>query len=715
MGTNIPIVAIISGGNIDAMLYSTEKCVTGKRPVFAAWFGNFFEPYFSDQVAVERGLRDLQELGMNSVVLDSKLWSDFTRFFQTGEQSQYVAMQNFIREQCAKHGLGLSFLALFAIGDNLYPDIYDHPPEFVEQPVDFWGKPFRGYRHWSNQQLAAHVGHTLNLYRHIAKDSAAQAVDADGAERLPFYFYHSPVFAPSFDADGRRHYLDWLKQQYTIDELNIRYGVNFKSIDDLQPADYWVHPDASEEVCRHVPDEADYAANNQVLLKYADNQRFKHQVMRDYFRKLLGELRRREPRFYFYAGLSQWKYFFNDFIHIQNRGWDLWDMGQLFDSPTFITMPVDTNGDVEPYIVPTELAMLRSAASDRDFVAALFIGRYIYNDLYAVCSPAEILASVFGAGGTDLYFYGYNGLDDGGNFGKWLPEQKASLKHGLDWFAAVREIAGRRIKTKDAAILFPLASYNLSAHDTDRQRYAAFRQDLLGWNKQLADNGINPDILHPMQIKAGSLDGYKILIIPSDPLYRFMRDEELESRLREFVTNGGVLLHSPLSAAHNAFQLTAQPHEADSIQWEGKIITPSPVFISYADGEPHATYIGNGAIAYAVQQIGRGQLHSFGFDYGYGYTAREHLPVPRKYKKEAHYPLTIINRSPVEKLLAELHLGQDRKRGVETIPFANGTLTINHTPYTVNTPATGKHHSTFASFDGTRLPGHHAVFLTHDR
>ncbi len=170
------------------MLYSIEKCVSGKRPAYMAWFGNFFEPYFSSERAVDQGLLDLRELGINSVVLDSKLWSDFSRHFRTGELSPYVKMQKYISDKCNDYGLGVSFLALFAIGDNLYPEIYDHPPEFVDQPVDFWGRPYRGYRHWSSRQMDEHVRHCLELYRFIARDAQQKQSTKPARSDCPFIF-----------------------------------------------------------------------------------------------------------------------------------------------------------------------------------------------------------------------------------------------------------------------------------------------------------------------------------------------------------------------------------------------------------------------------------------------------------------------------------------------------------------------------------------------
>jgi hypothetical protein len=694
------------------MLTSIEKCVSGKRPAYMAWFGNFFEPYFSSEQAVDEGLRDLRDLGLNSIVLDSKLWSDFTRYFRTGEESPYVRMQNYIADQCQELGLGVSFLALFAIGDNLHPEIYDHPPEFVDQPVDFWRRPYRGYRHWSPRQMDAHLRHCLDLYAYIARGAAARAVDEAGRERLPFYFYHSPIFAPSFDEDGRACYLEWLGRNYTIAQVNARYGTAFRGFDAMAATDYWVYPDHAEEARRYLPTTADYDERSPAVLKYADNQRFKQEVMSRYFAEITRRLREKEPRFYLYAALSQWKYFFSDFVHIQNRGWDLWQLGPSFDSPSFITLPVDHHGNVEPYVVPCEMAMLRSAAHDRDFVGSLFLGRYMANDIYAVCSPSEVVASAFGAGATELYFYGYNGLDDGGNFGKWGAPEKASLRRALDWFANVREQAGRRKKMRTVAILFPYASYTLSAFHTDRDRYAALRGDFLGWYRQFADHGLSPDVLHPSQVKAGDLRGYRYLVVPADPHYWAMPDPELEAEVRAFVENGGILLHGVSEFAEKALGFSSRHHVADSFGWEEKIVTGSAEFVAYDSGEIQARYLQDGLAAYVSRRHGRGEVHSFGFHYGYAYGAKEHLPVPRRYKKENHYPLTIAARTPVDALLERSSVSLGRNRGIEVILFERGTLKINHTPYTFAMESTGSGGiSTFEAFDGLHLPGRHAAFI----
>jgi len=302
------------------------------RPYAAAWFGNFFEPYYSDRDAVDHGLADLKAMGFNCVVLDSKLWADFSSFFKGGSASDYVAMQQYIVERCRVLGLGVTFLALYNCGDNLYPDIYPHPPEFVNPPRDRDGKPLRGYRHWCNEQMAAQVAHCLDLYDKLAGAAAAKALDEDGNERLPFYFYHSPAFCPSFDENGQQHYLDWLSSQYDVETLNARYDCDFRSWCEVKHGDVWHGIDPSD-----VPGAEDYANRSPTLRMFADNQRYRYAVMGEFMAKITAELRRCEPRFYIYACLTQWKLLFTDWIPIHSRGLDPWVMGRLLDSPMCCT------------------------------------------------------------------------------------------------------------------------------------------------------------------------------------------------------------------------------------------------------------------------------------------------------------------------------------------------------------------------------------------
>lgn len=116
-------------------------------------------------------MREIADMGFNSIILDSKLWEDFTRFFETGEASPYVAMQQYMIEEAKKCGLGINFLTLFYNGDNLYPHIRDSAPDLLHPVTGRDGKPFRGYRHWDLAQTEAMAVHTERLYRLLAKDA----------------------------------------------------------------------------------------------------------------------------------------------------------------------------------------------------------------------------------------------------------------------------------------------------------------------------------------------------------------------------------------------------------------------------------------------------------------------------------------------------------------------------------------------------------------
>ncbi|WP_010168678.1 hypothetical protein [Candidatus Epulonipiscium viviparus] len=94
-------------------------------------------------------------MGFNTISLDSKLSDDFVNFYAGGEPSQYIKGQRYLADACAREGMGLTYLALFNGGDNLYPDIRDYPPTFIDQPRQKNGNLIRGYRHWSTAQQDA--------------------------------------------------------------------------------------------------------------------------------------------------------------------------------------------------------------------------------------------------------------------------------------------------------------------------------------------------------------------------------------------------------------------------------------------------------------------------------------------------------------------------------------------------------------------------------
>jgi hypothetical protein len=306
------------------------------RPHFSLWFGNFFEPYFSDHKKVEAGMREIAEMGFNSIILDSKLWEDFTHFFETGEASPYVAMQQFMVAEAQKCGLGINFLSLFYNGDNLYPHIRDSAPDLLHPVIGRDGKPFRGYRHWDKEQIEAMAVHTQRLYDLLAKDAAIKAQDENGETRIPCYFYHSPGIMPSFDEDGRRVYVDWLRRFYHDDiaAMNRLYGTAYASFDEPTMEELW--PEMTAE---------DYRSGTPRMWVHRDNMLFRQDIMDDFYADLCARVRDRIPGIYLYDCLSQWKYLLPDWVEISERGLDIWRLGKHLDCPSFYTLPAEARSD----------------------------------------------------------------------------------------------------------------------------------------------------------------------------------------------------------------------------------------------------------------------------------------------------------------------------------------------------------------------------------
>ena len=191
-----------------------------KTPFISIWFGNFFEPFYSDYEATRRGIAEVADLGFNSINLDSKAWEDFFARYRGEPASQYVAMHEFMMAEMAKLGLDYTCLALYLCGDNLYPNIRDVPPVRGEEPVRPNGQPMGTYKYWSPKAQATMVEHVRGLLKLYGKGMRR---NADGKIIMQTMF--EPIPKPSFDAEGRQKYLSWLEKKYggEIQKINSRY------------------------------------------------------------------------------------------------------------------------------------------------------------------------------------------------------------------------------------------------------------------------------------------------------------------------------------------------------------------------------------------------------------------------------------------------------------------------------------------------------------
>src|SRR2546421_835981 len=204
-----------------------------KNPFISIWFGNFFEPFYSDRDAVRRGIADVAALGFTTINLDSKPWEDFFARYRGEPASPYVAMQEFMMQEAAARGLDYTHLALYLCGDNLYPTIRDVPPVRGEEPVRPNGEPMGTYKYWSpraQQTMVEHVRGLLKLY------GAGMRRRPGSPPRIIMQTMFEPIPKPSFDTDGRQRYLAWLETRYhgEITKLNERYGLAAKSFIELR-------------------------------------------------------------------------------------------------------------------------------------------------------------------------------------------------------------------------------------------------------------------------------------------------------------------------------------------------------------------------------------------------------------------------------------------------------------------------------------------------
>lgn len=650
-----------------------------QRPFLSIWFGNFFEPFYSNSKATREGIADCANLGFNSINLDSKPWEDFFARYHGGKASQYVKMHEFMMAEAAKHGMDYTCLALYLCGDNLYPNIRSVPPVRGEEPVRPNGLPMGTYKYWSPKAQATMVEHVKGLLKLYGKGMRRTA---DG--RIIMQTMFEPIPKPSFDTEGKEKYLAWLEKFYDGDiaNLNKRYALKAKSFASLKPSQYWLRPEELNWVGCARPTADDFAKRTPDFWRWFDNQTHLAEVLQDYLATMKKQWSALPDKVCIEPQLHQWGYFFNPPGQIDwqtgQRALDIYKCAQHVDRVLFISAPLNAENRADAMALSVEGSIQRNANSHRPFTGGLYLGRHVNGDIYRVVPPAEAIATHVANGAKGLHIYGYSGLDDGGVMFKMDSLFKESLRAGNEWAARVMPLL-EAPRAKEVALLFPaeMSLYEPLEVDTEGRH----RMDLLGWYSQFTDLGWHVDIVHPDQVASGVLKDYEHLVVPTNSLYDLGDNAALEAAVKRFVSAGGSVFHGPhCELAKSAFGITEQEIPFDCLDWDEDIIPHGWSTVAFRSGTAIAKYIQSGKTGIAKTKFDKGSVYSFGFQYGYAFCRRTMPIVPPQYGKREMHPIVLLAKTPVEKLAGVSPLALMKPiKGVEFARFGKNKLVIvNH-------------------------------------
>jgi hypothetical protein len=644
------------------------------------WFGNFFEPFYSDRESVRRGIAEAAELGFTTINLDSKAWEDFFARYRGEAASPYVAMQEFMMQEAAARGLDYTHLALYLCGDNLYPTIRDVPPVRGEESVRPNGELMGTYKYWSPRAQQTMVDHVRGLLKLYGKGMRRRA---GSPPRIIMQTMFEPIPKPSFDAEGKRRYLRWLEEYCAGDiaRLNQRYGIAAKSFGALAPAEYWLRPEELNWVDCARPTAEDFARRTPDFNRWIDNQTYLADELEEYLATMKKHWRKLEPALFIEPVLHQWGYFFNPpgqtMWQTGQRALDIYCVAPHVDGVLFIAAPLNAENRADAMALSLEGSIMRGANAGRPFTAGLYLGRHVNGDIYRVVPPAEAIGTLVASGATSFHVYGYSGLDDGGVLYRMDDAFKDSLRAGNHWAAEVIPLLDQP-RSKDVALLFPaeMSLYEPLEVDTEGRH----RMDLLGWYAQFADLGYHVDILHPTQIAAGALTGYKHLVVPHNSLYDLGDNTALEEAVKKFVTGGGTVFHGPhCELARRALDIEEDAIAFDCIKWREELIPHGWSTVAYRGGMSLGSYIQSGASAIAQTDLGAGHVFSFGFQYGHSYSRRTMPIVPANYGRREMHPIVLLKETPVATLVGSSpQLTIPPIKGVEFARFGKHLIVVNH-------------------------------------
>lgn len=690
---------------------------TDNRPYMNVIFGNFYSPAFDDESFVDETMALIRDLGFNSVMFDTKAWEDFKERCEGGDASQYVKMQEYMGRSAHRHGLAYNFLLLYLNGDNLYPHIRFSPPILGEEIVYLDGTPGRWYKYWSEKAQAsmkAHVERILDFYGDGCERCVTDA-DESGGQReaagvcddrggvIPVCSMWDPVVAVSFDDEGRARYLSFLRELYhgDIGKLNRLYEVYADDFSDLSPQEYWYGVRYTETPFYTEEDVKNRTARFYV---WRDNALWKIREMTLYFEKIGPMLKEKHPELFLCPDMTQWGYFlniygrpqqdmdneFSDLWDTAMRGIDIYALAPYVDSCHFITVPVTPDGYPDAYVVSCQHSMMRVMNEGKPMIGGIYWGRYIYNDIYAHLSPAEIIGSMTACGMDGYTCYGMNGLDDGGVMNRMDESFLESLRQANAWCAEVIPLR-RGARKKEIALLFPSEMAHLEPFEVGNNKIR--RLDLLGWYRICCDLGYQVDVISDHEIERGLLDAYRVLIVPANDCYFAAEHEVAEKKIKAWVRDGGALLHGPGDQlAENCFGIRGVECEKKPYRYGKTIIAQGASFCRYEGGRELAPYVDGGgccAAVYEGAELGEGAVYSFGVQIGASYAAKNIPHVPYAQGNREMYPLTLSRTTLIKDILARHVIPASGicERGIETGVFGNGMVIVNHRPTPYRLPA----------------------------
>ncbi len=620
------------------------------KPFLSLWFGNFFEPAYSDFDFITDGVKQIGELAFDHVLMDSKSWRDFFDRYEGKAASLYVAGQEHMMDKIKQNALHHWFLSIYLNGDNLYPTIRFSEPVIGEGITLPDGSEMRYYKYWSDKAQQSMVEHVTGLLKLYGDQNGHSAFELDGKERLPMTSMWDPIAAPSFDQDGIPRYKGFLQQRWgSIKRLNAAYGSDFAAFEELKPENWLIDRD------RFPLTKQDIDRKNGRFFRYGDLMLYKAWELSEYFRSMQQKLHGVDERLYLAPCISQWSIFLNIDRHDQNDLWDTANRGvdpyriaPYVDCATFMTVPQLPNGNANAYVTEYQNSMIRVMNEGREFLTEFYVGKHTEGDIYRELTPAEIIGSAVGSGAFGYHVYGYLGLDDGGCMHKLPKSFHDSIKVGNLWAKAViPRITGKRIK--QAAILFPSQMALMENYTVEGNE--ARRMDSLGWYALCADAGIMADVIHEDHIATGILSDYKLLIVPQNDCYELEPNAAAIQKVREFAASGGIVILGCRHAYAKAFGIGHTPHPKQCVRYHEGLILNDDTFDAVLGMQPAATYEDSKMTAIGVSEHGRGKVYGFGFAAGMQYIAPRADSVPPKYGNKAYYPINLVEDDPMREII----------------------------------------------------------------
>ena len=198
------------------------------------FFGHWWEPWKSDDVAFTKDIRLIKDLGFNTICVDHEVSQAINRDWYWLDREYRLAGEE-----------GMRVLPWLQLQSMDRESLMKFSQRELKQAVNQDGQPVPDGCDFRDGEFKKALAHYINAYLDRYRDNPALLRIRDGRKDRPVVALMVEIgwrdergLPLSFDDDANSYFRKWMKaSHFNLDKLNEKWGTGYQSFEDIDPRD----------------------------------------------------------------------------------------------------------------------------------------------------------------------------------------------------------------------------------------------------------------------------------------------------------------------------------------------------------------------------------------------------------------------------------------------------------------------------------------------